>query len=114
VPLSTRDDLCSLLLTALDVTHDSVVLHLRDLRSLVRVRGERVSDLELLSLCFEASHKLVVDGSLNVDTRTGAACLTVVEAGSQRMSTLLITHSQDSLGGILDSGLKVGVLEDDV
>lgn len=68
VPLSTRNDLRSLLLAALDITHDTVILNLRHLRTLVRVRGERVSDLELLGLSFETGGELVVDGSLDVDT----------------------------------------------
>ena len=61
MPLSARDDLRSLLLSALDIAHDSITLHLRHLGTLVRVRREWVSDLELLGLCLEAGRKLVVD-----------------------------------------------------
>ena len=81
--LTTSDDGGALLLTRLDVAHDSVGLELRDLGTLVRGRLEGVSDLESGGLGLEGLGKLVVDALLDVDSGTGTAGLTVVEAGCE-------------------------------
>lgn len=78
--LSTSDHLGTLFFTALDVTHDSVALNLRDLRTLVRLGVKGVSDLQLLGLGLESSDKLVVNTLLDEDSGSGTASLTVVEA----------------------------------
>lgn len=59
--LSTSDDSRTLLLSALDVTHDSVPLGLRDNRTLVDGRVEWVTDLQLLGGVDEALDELVVN-----------------------------------------------------
>jgi hypothetical protein len=79
--LTTGDHRCALLFTRLHVAHDPVALRLRDLRSLVRVGLEWVSDLERLGLLLEASSEFVVDALLDVDSGSGTTCLSVVEAG---------------------------------
>ena len=116
--LTTRDDGCSLLLTRLDITHDSVSLELRDLRTLESGRLERIADDELLSGGLECLCKLVVDSLLDVDSRTSAAGLSVVEAkisGYSRGGKGGISRNlQDTLSGVLDRVLKVGVVEDNV
>ena len=61
VSLSSSVDGSSLGLTGLDVSHDSVVLELRVLRSLEGVGGEGVSDLEGSDLGGELLHEFVVD-----------------------------------------------------
>jgi hypothetical protein len=98
VSLTTGDDGSALLLTALDVVHDSVVLGLRDLRTLVGSSLEWITAYQLIPLCARLSYspdlklgggslellgELVVDALLNVDSRTSATCLTVVEADLQ-------------------------------
>ena len=77
--LSSGVDGSSLLLAGLDVSHDSVVLELGGLGALERVGGEGGSDLEGLDLLGEEREEFVVDALLDVDTRSGAAALTVVE-----------------------------------
>lgn len=80
VPLSASDDPGSLLLSALDVAHHSLPLDLRDHRTLVDGWFEWVSNLELLGGSHETFDKFVVDFRLDVDSGTGAASLTMVEA----------------------------------
>jgi hypothetical protein len=65
-----------------DATH--VELLLADLRPLVYTRRERVADVDVLRLLCEAPQELVVDASLDVDARAGAAGLAVVPAGKER------------------------------
>ena len=79
--LTTSDKGGTLLLTTLDVVHDSVVLGLRDLRTLVGGSSEGVTDSELGGGSLELFDKLVVDALLDVDSRTSTTGLTVVEAG---------------------------------
>jgi len=100
VPLTAGDDGGTLLLTALDVVHDSIGLRLRNLWSLEGVLLEWVTDLELQSCLLEQLGELVVDRLLDVDSGSGAACLTVVE--------------EYTLSGVLDGLLEIGILEDDV
>ena len=105
VPLPTSDDGRAFLFTALDVVHDSVVLDLGNLRALVGRRLEGVTmgqlrhsqegrlrfaikrrrrvyipNLELLGDLCELLGELIVDLSLDEDSGSGTACLTVVEA----------------------------------
>ena len=61
VSLSSGVNCSSLGLTGLDVSHDSVVLELRVLRTLEGVGGERVSNLESSDLGSELLHEFVVD-----------------------------------------------------
>jgi hypothetical protein len=81
VSLTTSDDGSTLLNTTLDVVHDSVVLGLRNLRTLVGSLGEWVTncqsckstcamyspDLELGGGSLELLSELVVDTLLDVD-----------------------------------------------
>ena len=78
VALTTSDNGGTLLLTGVDVAHDTVVLELRDLRTLEGLLVEGVANLVLLSSLLEGSEELVVDTLLDVDTGTSAAALTVV------------------------------------
>lgn len=78
VALTTSDNGGALSLAGLDVAHDTVVLELRDLRTLEGLLVEWVTDLVLLSSLLEGSEELVVDAVLDVDTGTGAAALSVV------------------------------------
>lgn len=78
VALTTSDNGGTLRLAGLDVAHDTVVLELRDLRTLEGLLVEWVTDLVLLSSLLEGSEELVVDAVLDVDTGTGAAALSVV------------------------------------
>lgn len=69
--LATSDDSSTLLFTVVDIAHDSLGLNLRNLRTLVGVRVEGVSDLELGGLLLEGLDKLIIDRLLDVDSRTG-------------------------------------------
>jgi hypothetical protein len=100
VAATTGLDLGTSLLALLNVTHDTVVLELRDLRSLEDTLREWVTDLVGGSTSTESLDELVVDAGLNVDTRTGAAALTVVQ--------------EDTEVDPGDGVLNVGVVEDNV
>jgi hypothetical protein len=95
VSLTTSDDGSTLLNTALDVVHDSVVLGLRDLGTLVGGlvegvtvvqhgpvvwHGSGLPDSELGGGSLELLGELIVNTLLDVDPGSGTACLTVVEA----------------------------------
>ena len=54
-----------------DIAHDSLSLNLRNLRTLVGVGVEGVSDLELGGLLLEGLDELFIDRLLDVDSRTG-------------------------------------------
>lgn len=98
--LTTDLDGGTLVLTGLDVAHDTVVLELRDLGTLEGLLVEGVTDLVLLSSLLEGSEELVVDGLLDKDTGTSTAALAVV----------VVDTKVDPVDGLLD----VGILEDDV
>lgn len=98
--LTTGQDGSTLVLTGLDVAHDTVVLELRNLGALEGLLVEGVTDLVLLSSLLEGGNELVVDGLLDVDTGTGAAALSVV----------VVDTKVNPVDGLLD----VGILEDDV
>jgi len=100
VPLSSNLDDGSLLLSVFDVAHDAVELELRDLGSLESGAVERVADDVLADPLLELLGEGVVDRLLDVDARTGAAALAVVE--------------EDAEIGPLDGLVDVGVGEDDV
>jgi len=78
--IATSVDSGAFLSTRIDITHDTVVLDLRHLRSLIGVSTEGVSDLDGTSFLGELLQELVVDSGLDEDTRTSAACLAVVPA----------------------------------
>lgn len=61
VPLATSNDGGTLILTALDVAHNSVPLRLRNDRSLIDSSVEGVTDDQLLRGLDEALDELVVD-----------------------------------------------------
>lgn len=84
VPRSSGVDSSSLLDSGLDVSHDTVVLELRSLGSLESVGGEGVSDLEGGDLLGQEVEEFVVDTFLDVDSRSGATTLSVVEEESER------------------------------
>lgn len=87
--LTTGDEGGTLLLTTFDVVHDSVVLGLRDLRTLVGGGSEGVTNSELGGGGLELLNKLVVDALLDVDSGSSATSLTVVEAGKcQRVASM--------------------------
>lgn len=100
VALATDLDSSTLLLTGLDVAHDAVILKLADLGTLEGLVVEGVADLVLGSALLEGLNELVVDTLLNVDTRTGAAGLAVVEVDTE----------VDPVNGLLD----IGIVEDNV
>lgn len=98
--LTTSDNGGTLLLTGVNVAHDTVVLELRDLGTLEGLLIEGVADLVLLSSLLESSKELVVDALLDVDTGTSTAALAVVVVDTE-------VDPRDSL-------LNVGIIEDDV
>lgn len=100
VALTTNLDSGTLLLTGLDVAHDTVVLKLADLRTLEGLLVEWVTNLVGLSTLLESLEELVVDFLLHEDAGTSTAALAVV----------VIDTKVDPL----DSGIDIGVLEDDV
>lgn len=77
--VSSHECLGTRLLSVINVSHDSVELKLRDLRTLEGIALEWVTDLESLDLCSELLHELVVDAFLDVDSGSSAAALSVVE-----------------------------------
>lgn len=100
VSVTTGLNLGTGFLAGLDVVHDSVVLELADLRSLEGVGGEWVTNNVLGCSGLELLDKFVVDTGLDVDSRSGAAALAVVEEDTK----------VDPRDGVLD----VGVVEDNV
>ena len=139
MPLTTGDDLRTLLFAGLDVAHNPVALSLRDHGALVRVLVEGVSDLERLGLLLEAGGELVVDALLDEDSGSSATRLTAVEAGVSNggwkmrnrklyaSETTRVTpdgvgradekvelHLQDTLRSVLDGVVEVRIVEDDV
>ena len=83
-----------------NLPHDAVKLELRDLGSLEGVLGEGVADSVLGSALPESLNELVVDALLDVDTRTSAAALSVVEVDTK----------VDPVDGLV----KVGIGKDNV
>ena len=79
VSLTTNLDLGTLLLALLNITHDTVILKLRDLWALEGIALEWVANLVLLCAGLESLHKLVVNALLDIDTGSCAAALAVVE-----------------------------------
>lgn len=100
VALAANLDSSTLLLTGLDVAHDAVILKLADLGALEGLVVEGVTDLVLGGALLEGLDELVVDTLLDVDTRTGAASLAVVEVDTE----------VDPVNGLLD----IGIVEDNV
>ena len=98
--LTTGLDLGAGLLPALDVGHDSVELELAHLWALEGVGSKWVANDILGCSRLEGFNELVVDAGLNVDARTSAAALAVVEENAK----------VDPRDGIF----KVCVVEDDV
>lgn len=77
--------------------------------------GPHLPDLELQSCLLEQLGELVVDRLLDVDSGSGAACLTVVEAVAMSASSRdRQAYLQYTLSGVLDGLLEIGILEDDV
>lgn len=62
------------------LTHDTIVLCLGDLWTLIGRRIEGVADFERLGICNKCFDELVIDTSLNVDTGPSAATLAMIEA----------------------------------
>ena len=80
--------------------HDTVILQLRDLRTLESIIGKRIADLVLPSTFLEPLNELVVDTLLDIDSRSSTAALAVVEEDSE----------VDPRDGIFD----ISIVEDDV
>jgi hypothetical protein len=129
VSLTTGDDGGTFLNTALDIVHDSVVLGLRNLRTLVGGliewisawlawhlrRRSNVPDSKLGSGGLELLGELVVNALLDVDSGTSTTSLTVVEAGiSASNEHILKMSSQDTLTSVCDGIVNVGIVKDDV
>jgi len=70
----------ALLLPRIDVSHDAVVLDLRDLRALVDAVPERVAQLDGPGLLREPLQELVVYSGLDKDARPSAARLSMIPA----------------------------------
>jgi hypothetical protein len=79
VSLTTDLDLGTSLLALFNITHDTVILKLRDLWALKGITLEWVANLVLLCAGLESLHKFVVDAVLDIDTGSSAAALAVVE-----------------------------------
>lgn len=85
------------------ILHDAVELQLGDLGTLEGVRLEGVTDGVLLSTLLESLDELVVDTLLDVDTRTGAAGLSVVEVDTEvdpRDGVVNISIVKDDVGAL--------------
>ena len=100
VTLTASDDGSTFLLTFLDVTHDAVVLKLRDLWALEGVGSEWITDLVGGGTLLESLNELVINTRLDIHTGTGAAALAVVE--------------EDTEVDPGDGVLNVGIVEDDI
>ena len=72
-------DFRSLVLSRLDVIHDSCELEFRNLWTLDCLGFEWVADNVLLRACSEFLYEFVIDIFLDVDTRSSAATLTLSE-----------------------------------
>jgi len=83
VSLTTSLNLCTGILSGLDVAHDSVELQLADLRTLEGVGAEWVANNILGGSGLELLDELVVDAGLYVDSRTSATALAVVEENTE-------------------------------
>ena len=68
------------LFTRLDISHNTVKLELGNLGSLVSVFSKRISYFYRLGPFRKELQEFVVDPSLNEDTRTSTADLTVIKA----------------------------------
>lgn len=106
----------AVLLAGLDVAHDTLVLDVRDLGSLVNVAAEGVTHADRSRLLSEALEEFVVDARLDEDTGSSAARLTVVPAASKvSLSNIAAArYSQDTVRSPVDSLVQVGIVEDDV
>jgi len=100
VALAASNDLRTIGLAALDVSHDAIELQLANLRALEGLRVEGVADLVLLGALLKGLEELIVDTFLHEDARAGAAALSVVEVDAK----------VDPADGLLD----VGVVKHDV
>ena len=100
VTLTADLDGGTILLTRLDVAHDTIELELRNLRSLEGVGSKWVANLVLLSALLESLEELVIDALLDKDTSSGAAALAVV----------VVDTEVDPADGLLD----IGIVENDV
>jgi hypothetical protein len=79
VSLTTNLDLGTGLLALLNITHDAVILKLRNLRALESIALEWVANLVLLCASLESLYELIIDAILDIDTGSCAAALTVVK-----------------------------------
>lgn len=100
VALTTSLNRGTLVLTGLDVSHDTIILQLADLRTLEGIVGKWVADCVLLCALLECLDELVVDALLYENTRPSAAALAVVEVNTE----------VDPMNGFLD----IGVIKNDV
>jgi len=78
VPLATNLELSTGLLSLLNITHDTVILKLRDLWALEGIALEWIANLVLLCTSLESLYELIVDAILDIDTGSCTAALTVV------------------------------------
>jgi hypothetical protein len=83
VSVSTKVNSRAFLFARVDVSHDSLVLNVGYLRTLVNLGAEWVSNTDFGGLGREALEELVVDARLDKDTGASTACLAVVPAGEK-------------------------------
>ena len=98
--LATEHDLGALLAGALDERVHALPVRLRDERAHLRLRVQRVADLQLTRLGAEGAHELVVERLLDEDARAGLAALAGGVVDRPRRAR--------------DRRFEVGVGEDDV
>ena len=100
VPLTAGDQLGPLFLAQFDVAEDLVQLLLRDLRSLLGGRVERIADFSLFGLLGQAADELLADAVLDEQPAPRRAALAAVEVNRVKRAGHRL--------------LEVGVGEDDV
>ena len=83
VTLTTSDNGSTGLLALLNVTHNAVILKLRDLWALEGIGSEWVTDLVGGSTFLESLDELVVNTRLNINTGTSTATLAVVKKDTE-------------------------------
>jgi hypothetical protein len=115
--VATHRACSTVLFTRLDVSHNTLLLDLRDLWALEDVWLEGVADFKGLDVLLEGLGELLVDSGLDKDTRTGTAALAVVEA-SDRIQHIVPRNRrgylQDTKGRPFDGLVNIGIIEDNI
>ena len=96
------------------LTHDTIVLCLRDLRTLIGQWIKGVTNFELLGMCDKCLDKLMIGPSLDVDAGPSAAALTMIET---RKGEYIFNNKSvsllDTMGSPFDRLVNICVVEDD-